>query len=80
MTVLSVQEVTLDSAIHLLEKQVALQPTCKLHQMLGDLLARVHDEEKALDHYNQALKYVNQGGIAIIPKLQKPTPKLKSFK
>ncbi|KAJ9580300.1 hypothetical protein L9F63_004040, partial [Diploptera punctata] len=49
------QEMALDSAIALLEKQVELQPTCKLHQMLGDLLARVHEEEKALDHYSIAL-------------------------
>jgi len=50
------QEMALESAITLLEKQVELQPTCKLHQMLGDLLARVHEEEKALDHYSIALK------------------------
>jgi hypothetical protein len=50
------QVMTLESAISLLEKQVQLQPTCKLHQMLGDLLARVHEEEKALDHYSIALK------------------------
>lgn len=49
------QEMALESAITLLEKQVELQPTCKLHQMLGDLLARVHEEEKALDHYSIAL-------------------------
>lgn len=47
---------TLELAIALLEKQVELRPTCKLHQMLGDLLARVHEEEKALDHYAIALK------------------------
>ena len=49
----------LENAISLLEKQVELQPTCRLHQMLGDLLARVHEEEKALDHYSIALKYVS---------------------
>jgi hypothetical protein len=26
--------------------------------MLGDLLARVHEEEKALEHYSIALKWV----------------------
>jgi predicted negative regulator of RcsB-dependent stress response len=46
----------LESAITLLEKQAELQPTCKLHQMLGDLLARVHEEEKALEQYSIALK------------------------
>ncbi|XP_067010812.1 anaphase-promoting complex subunit 7 [Anabrus simplex] len=49
------QEMMLESAITLLEKQVVLQPTCKLHQMLGDLLARIHEEERALDHYSIAL-------------------------
>jgi anaphase-promoting complex subunit 7 len=49
------QEMALESAITLLEKQAELQPTCKLHQMLGDLLARVHEEEKALEHYSIAL-------------------------
>ncbi|CAG5075583.1 Similar to ANAPC7: Anaphase-promoting complex subunit 7 (Homo sapiens) [Cotesia congregata] len=49
------QEMNLESAIDLLEKQVEIQPNCKLHQMLGDLCARVHNEEKALDHYAIAL-------------------------
>lgn len=50
------QEMNLEAAIALLEKQVEFQSTCKLHQMLGDLWARVHNEEKALDHYAIALK------------------------
>lgn len=50
------QEMNLEAAIELLERQVETQPTCKLHQMLGDLWARVHNEEKALDHYAIALK------------------------
>lgn len=49
------QEMNLEAAIALLEKQVEFQSTCKLHQMLGDLWARVHNEEKALDHYAIAL-------------------------
>ncbi|CAK9830696.1 Anaphase-promoting complex subunit 7 [Anthophora retusa] len=49
------QEMNLEAAIALLERQVEIQPTCKLHQMLGDLWARVHNEEKALDHYAIAL-------------------------
>ena len=32
-----------------------LLSTGKLHQMLGDLLAKGHDEEKAMHHYNVAL-------------------------
>lgn len=50
------QEMNLEAAIELLERQVEIQPTCKLHQMLGDLWARVHNEEKALDQYAIALK------------------------
>ncbi|KAK0162770.1 hypothetical protein PV327_006519 [Microctonus hyperodae] len=49
------QEMNLEAAIELLERQVDIQPTWKLHQMLGDLWARVHDEEKALNHYTIAL-------------------------
>ena len=49
------QEMNLEAAIALLERQVEIQSTCKLHQMLGDLWARVHNEEKALDHYAIAL-------------------------
>ncbi|XP_076548945.1 anaphase-promoting complex subunit 7 isoform X2 [Osmia lignaria lignaria] len=49
------QEMNLEAAIALLERQVEIQSTCNLHQMLGDLWARVHNEEKALDHYAIAL-------------------------
>ncbi|KAF3427113.1 hypothetical protein E2986_09095 [Frieseomelitta varia] len=49
------QEMNLEAAIALLEKQVEIQTACKLHQMLGDLWARVHNEEKALDHYAIAI-------------------------
>ncbi|XP_012288203.1 anaphase-promoting complex subunit 7 [Orussus abietinus] len=49
------QEMNLEAAIELLTRQIDIQPTCKLHQMLGDLWARVHNEEKALDHYAIAL-------------------------
>ncbi|KAG6795436.1 anaphase-promoting complex subunit 7 isoform X1 [Apis mellifera caucasica] len=49
------QEMNLEAAIALLERQVEIQTACKLHQMLGDLWARVHNEEKALDHYAIAL-------------------------
>lgn len=50
------QEMNLEAAIELLERQVEIQPTSKFHQMLGDLWARVHNQEKALDHYAIALK------------------------
>ncbi|KAJ8681890.1 hypothetical protein QAD02_017682 [Eretmocerus hayati] len=49
------QEMNLEAAIELLTKQTETQPTCKLHQMLGDLWARMHNAEKALDHYAIAL-------------------------
>nr|CAD7449488.1 unnamed protein product [Timema bartmani]CAD7460693.1 unnamed protein product [Timema tahoe] len=49
------QEMNLKAAIALLQKQVEILPTCKLHQMLGDLLLREREEEKALHHYNIAL-------------------------
>lgn len=52
------QEMNLEEAITLLEKQVEIQSTCKLHETLGDLWARVHNEEKALEHYAIALKYI----------------------
>jgi len=52
------QEMNLEAAIKLLEKQVDVHSTCKLHQTLGDLWARMHNEEKALEHYAMALKYI----------------------
>lgn len=52
------QEMNLEAAIELLERQVEIHSTCKLHQTLGDLWARMHNEEKALDHYAIALKYI----------------------
>lgn len=48
----------LETAVMLLEKQAALNPTCKLHQMLGDLHSRLDDEQKAIENYHQALKLV----------------------
>lgn len=50
------QEMNLTAAIELLERQTELQPTCKLHQILGDLCSRLHLEEKALEHYTISLK------------------------
>ena len=47
---------SLDSAIALLEKQVGIQATCKLHMMLADLLEKVNEEAKAVEHYSQAYK------------------------
>ncbi|CAB4056281.1 unnamed protein product [Lepeophtheirus salmonis] len=40
------QEMNFDEAITLLRKQLTLQTTCKLHQMLADLLAKTNEEEK----------------------------------
>lgn len=47
---------SLEAAVGLLEKQIALNPTCKLHQMLGDLHARLCDETRAFEQYHYALK------------------------
>lgn len=49
------QEKQYDKGIDLLRKQVGIQSTCRLHQMLGDLLARTNEHEKAFDHYSTAL-------------------------
>ncbi|XP_075231419.1 anaphase-promoting complex subunit 7-like [Lycorma delicatula] len=49
------QEMNLEGAVALLEKQVSITPTCRLHQMLGDLLGRLNEEAKAFDHYHTAL-------------------------
>lgn len=38
-------------AITLLKKQLTHQSNSKLHQVLADLLAKTHDDEKAMEHY-----------------------------
>lgn len=43
-------------AIKLLKKQVAVQPNCRLHSMLGDFLSYEKDQTGALEHYTHALK------------------------
>lgn len=43
-------------AIKLLKKQVAVQPNCRLHSMLGDFLGFEKDQTGALEHYTHALK------------------------
>lgn len=43
-------------AIKLLKKQVAVQPNCKLHSMLGDFLSYEKEMNGALEHYTHALK------------------------
>lgn len=39
-----------------LKKQTEQQSSCRLHQMLGDFLARTNEHEKALHHFSIALK------------------------
>ena len=46
------QEMNVEQAIELLKKQLKAQSTCHLHRLLGDLLAKNHEEEKAMEHYN----------------------------
>ncbi|XP_033340172.1 anaphase-promoting complex subunit 7 [Megalopta genalis] len=74
------QEMNLEAAIALLERQVEIQSTCKLHQMLGDLWARVHNEEKALDHYAIALNLDPSNGRALegMQRLDNSSNKLDS--
>lgn len=48
-------EKSYEKGTELLRKQVTIQNTCRLHQMLGDFLARMNEHEKALDHYSTAL-------------------------
>ncbi|KAF7393315.1 anaphase-promoting complex subunit 7 isoform X1 [Vespula maculifrons] len=74
------QEMNLEAAIELLERQVEIQPTCKLHQMLGDLWARVHNEEKALDQYAIALNLdpSNRRALEGMHRLDNTSSKLDS--
>ncbi|MCL4128632.1 UNVERIFIED_CONTAM: hypothetical protein GTU68_007736 [Idotea baltica] len=50
-----VQDMRYDAAIELLLKQVAVQSTYKLHQMLADFHSHIQDEEKAAHHFSIAL-------------------------
>lgn len=74
------QEMNLEAAIELLERQVEIQSTCKLHEMLGDLWARVHNEEKALDHYAIALNLdpSNRRALEGMHRLDNSSSKLDS--
>ncbi|XP_015592871.1 anaphase-promoting complex subunit 7 [Cephus cinctus] len=74
------QEMNLEAAIALLERQAEIQPTSKLHQMLGDLWARVHNEDKALDHYANSLKLDPGNGRALegMHRLDSTSSKLDS--
>ncbi|XP_054269328.1 anaphase-promoting complex subunit 7 [Macrosteles quadrilineatus] len=49
------QEDSLEAVVALLEKQVTINPTSKLHQMLGDIYARINDEQKAFENYHISL-------------------------
>uniref|UniRef100_A0A1B6MFT6 Anaphase-promoting complex subunit 7 n=1 Tax=Graphocephala atropunctata TaxID=36148 RepID=A0A1B6MFT6_9HEMI len=49
------QEDSLEAVVALLEKQVTINPTSKLHQMLGDIYARISDEQKAFENYHISL-------------------------
>lgn len=50
------RDMLLDQAIEILEKQLRLQTTFKLHQMLGDLYFRTNNVDKAQDHFTITLK------------------------
>ncbi|XP_035206985.1 anaphase-promoting complex subunit 7-like [Stegodyphus dumicola] len=49
------QERLYEKGIELLKKQMEQQTSCRLHQMLGDFLARTNEHEKALHHFSIAL-------------------------
>lgn len=49
------QERMYEKGIEFLKKQMEQQSTCRLHQMLGDFLARTNEHEKALHHFSIAL-------------------------
>ncbi|XP_067123755.1 anaphase-promoting complex subunit 7 isoform X1 [Centruroides vittatus] len=49
------QERQYQKGIELLRRQIELQSTSRLHQMLGDLLARTNEHEKALHHFSIVL-------------------------
>ncbi|XP_064461073.1 anaphase-promoting complex subunit 7-like [Ornithodoros turicata] len=49
------QERAYAKGIALLRKQLETQSTCRLHQMLGDFLARTNEHDKALQHFGIAL-------------------------
>ncbi|UYV80038.1 ANAPC7 [Cordylochernes scorpioides] len=51
------QEKDYTKGIELLKRQTENQSTCKLHQMLGDFLARNNEHEKALQHFSIALNF-----------------------
>ncbi|XP_054707441.1 anaphase-promoting complex subunit 7-like [Uloborus diversus] len=49
------QERLYEKGIELLKRQMEQQTSCRLHQMLGDFLARTNEHEKALHHFSIAL-------------------------
>lgn len=49
------QERLYEKGIELLKRQTEQQSSCRLHQMLGDFLARTNEHEKALHHFSIAL-------------------------
>ncbi|GFX21878.1 anaphase-promoting complex subunit 7 [Trichonephila clavipes] len=49
------QERLYEKGIELLKKHMEQQTSCRLHQMLGDFLARTNEHEKALHHFSIAL-------------------------
>lgn len=64
------QDMRYDAAIELLRKQVAVQSTCRLHQMLADFFSHVRDEEKAAHHFGIALNH-EPGNTRALEGMQK---------
>lgn len=74
------QEKETEKAKDLLNKALRSQSTGKLHQMLGDLLAKCNEDEKAMHHYNAALNLDPQNQTALngLNKMEHETDKMNS--
>ncbi|CAL4082270.1 unnamed protein product [Meganyctiphanes norvegica] len=51
------QDLRYEAAIEVLRKQVSVQSSSRLHQMLANLYSHIHDEEKAAHHFSIALNH-----------------------
>ena len=56
-------------AIELLQRQLDSTSTATLHQLLADLLAKGGQEERAIQHYSQALALDPKNEVRVINEL-----------
>lgn len=52
------QEQSYDEAVALLKRHVEINPSSRVHQMLGDCLVRLQKDDEAFVHYSIALRLV----------------------